>query len=288
MLGISLSKQRLRGKFLFLIPTYLFLKKSLNSVLAYLGVQIITKSTLKRTVYPAELHNAFQYLAPKNYNGSMRRVGGEFDGGYLIPDLDYSVVISPGTGKQIEFENLFANIGSKVICIDGSILRPTNLSDKAIFIKKNLSSIINDELHITLKQVVAEHFTGDQGLLLQCDIEGAEWEIFCEQDPNFFSIFSVIVIEMHNLNRLLDRVFLKNEFQNFVSNLKQNFVVINSHPNNAGNDFFLGFKRFPEVLEITMINKKLYNGELKPTNAFAKLNKPNVKRLPERKYSFLK
>jgi hypothetical protein len=249
---------------------------------------LVTKSTLKRTVKLQEIHKYIQFLVPKNYENIVHRIGGDFDGGYLIPKFNYSGVISPGTGDQVDFENYFANNGIKVVCIDGSVQRPNHLSKNAIFLKKFLSSSINDKSFITLEKIIRDYFPQTENLLLQCDIEGSEWEIFKAHNPNLFSIFAVITIEIHYLNQLIDREFLENYFAKFVSNLEHNFIVINCNPNNAGEDFYLGFKRYPEIIELTMVNKKLYNGNLTSSNAFSKLNKPNVTYKKTRNYSFLK
>jgi hypothetical protein len=248
----------------------------------------VTKSEIRRSASAKEIINCFELLRPRNYEGPMCRIGGDSDGGYLIPDIDYYGVISPGTGNQVDFENHFVEKGIKVVCVDGSVQRPDNLLEDAVFLPKYLSASILDDFNITLAQIVKNHFPSTQSLLLQCDIEGAEWDIFTDCNPELLSSFTVVTLELHYLNRLLEKRFLDNVFKKFLAKFQENFVIINCHPNNAGEDFYIGFQRYPEILELTLINIRAYKGNHKFDNSFQKLNKPNVLFKPARNYNFLK
>ena len=271
-----------------LMRAYLYLKSRINGFLAYVRLQIISKSRITICTRPKEIIDCFQLLKPKNYEGPVQRIGGDSDGGYVIPKLQYMGVVSPGTGNHFEFENHFAQNGVNVICIDGSVSRPEDLFPTAIFIEKFLAKSADLNTEVSLSEIVENFFPLSHNLLLQCDIEGAEWDIFVNCDRELLSRFAVITLEIHYLNRLLDRVFLENFYLNFISKFQDKFVVINCHPNNAGEDFYIGLRRYPEILELTLINRDLYLGNHRLENSLESFNRPNVRYKKVRTYHFLK
>lgn len=288
MVGLTYEEKYFMNKPSFLIRAYILVKKRINGLLIYLRFQIVSKSSIVRAASPREVMDCFQLLKPRNYVGPVQRIGGDSDGGYVVPILDYSGVISPGTGNQVDFENHFARQGLKVVCIDGSVSRPQNLFPKAVFLKKFLSESVNDESRVTLNSIVETFFPLSSNLLLQCDIEGAEWKTLAACDNELLSKFIVISLELHYLDHLLDKEFMESSFLKVIVKLQEKFVIINNHPNNAGEDFFVGFRRYPEILELTLINKDFFVGNHNIQNSLRDYNKPNVRYKKVRTYHFLK
>ena len=86
------------------------------------------------------------------------------------------------------------------------------------------------------------------------DIEGAEWAVLLNVSRNTLIRFRIIVIELHNLERLMDKhafELIKATFER----LLQDFYVVHNHPNNYGRIVRCGSLIIPRVLEMTLIRK---------------------------------
>lgn len=287
-MSASYLEKHLASRNSFWIRAYLIFKRRLNGFLIFFGMQLVTKTKVMKCTSAKEIVHRFEKLRPRNYGGEVQRIGADSDGGYLVPNLNYSGVVSPGVGDQVAFENYFVSIDKRVVCIDGSVSRPNNLSTEAIFVQKYLSGSINDDTRITLKEVLENFFPSNRHLLLQCDIEGSEWDALLSCDTLTLKSFAAIVLEIHYLDRLRTKDFVESQFDVLFSKLLEQFVIINTHPNNAGEDFFIGLKRFPEILELTLVNKLYYVGSQIFDLSLQTRNKPNVTYRKERSYQFLK
>ena len=91
-------------------------------------------------------------------------------------------------------------------------------------------------------------------LLLQMDIEGAEWPVLLNVSDETLRRFRIIVIELHDLERILDRHALR-IMQATASRLAEHFRVVHSHPNNHGGVVRKGRRPIPRVIEITLLRR---------------------------------
>ncbi|MGA8739910.1 MAG: hypothetical protein WB561_01840, partial [Terracidiphilus sp.] len=108
----------------------------------------------------------------------MIRFGGDGDGGYLVPDdlegIEYC--FSPGVSFLSKFENELADRNIKSFLADYSVDAPTIIRPEFTFDKKFLGSWDRDKF-ITLASWKDQYLKGYSGdLILQMDIESAEWE----------------------------------------------------------------------------------------------------------------
>ena len=102
-------------------------------------VNLIIKNNLilgQRTT-ASQLSKFFNKLSPQYTGHELIRVGGENDGGYLIPnDLEgINSIFSPGVGNTAEFELHFASKGLMVYMADYSINCPPIVHPNFIFEK---------------------------------------------------------------------------------------------------------------------------------------------------------
>jgi len=191
-------------------------------------------------------------LRPVRGDAPLVRIGPSGDGGYLIPDdldgIDYA--FSPGVSDESGFEAELALRGMKVFLADHSVDGPAQASDRFNFVKKYLGSY-TDETHITpddWKQQAIGAYSGD--LLLQMDIEGAEYETLMSMSDTLMQQFRIIVIEFHYLHQLwnkpwfllVERVFRK---------LLESHSVAHIHPNNCCGSFSSAGLEIPRVAEFT-------------------------------------
>lgn len=196
-------------------------------------------------------------LRPQDCGRNLIRLGGPADGGYLIPDdLDgIEYCFSPGVGARSEFENHLADRGIKSFLADYSIETPPSLRPELTFDRKHLGSRNNEELFTLAawKKMYLQDYSGD--LLLQMDIEGAEYEVILNAPEDLLSQFRILVIEFHHLHRLFDP-FCFALISSCFEKLLASFHVVHIHPNNQGAVVGRGEIEVPEILEFTFLNRK--------------------------------
>lgn len=191
-------------------------------------------------------------LRPVRGDAPLIRIGPVGDGGYLVPDdlegIDYAY--SPGVSDESGFELDLALRGMNVFMADYSVDGPAQISDRFEFAKKFVGSY-SDETHITpddWKQQTIGEYSGD--LLLQMDIEGAEFETILSMSDSLIQQFRIMVIEFHYLHQLwnkpwfllVERVFRK---------LLESHSVAHIHPNNCCGSFRSAGLEIPRVAEFT-------------------------------------
>jgi hypothetical protein len=95
-------------------------------------------------------------------------------------------------------------------------------------------------------------------MLLKCDIEGTEWELFSKADSSEISKFEQIVIEFHGLQFLyLDKIF--EEQIAALEKIYSTHAPIFCNSNNFGKFFLIGGRLVPEVLEVTYLSRELHD-----------------------------
>jgi hypothetical protein len=106
------------------------------------------------------------------------------------------------------------------------------ISDVLIHFDKKLLGVVNDDATITLDAWVNTCTLPDGDLILQMDIEGAEWPVLLNVSDEVLRRFRIIVIELHSLERLIDEVGFKLMFAALDRLLRQ-FHVVHIQPNNV-------------------------------------------------------
>ena len=117
----------------------------------------------------------------QNYHSvNLVRIGGELDGGYLLPDVMEQIefCFSPGVSDCSSFENQLAEDHQiPSFLADASVNGPALPSEYFSFIQKFIGSRTSDK-YITLSDWVSNNLKEPSDkLLLQMDIEGAEYEV---------------------------------------------------------------------------------------------------------------
>tara|TARA_B110000977_G_C11055385_1_gene483872 strand:+ start:496 stop:1311 length:816 start_codon:yes stop_codon:yes gene_type:complete len=191
----------------------------------------------------------------------MVRIGGDDDGGYLIPNNLDSVnyCFSPGVDYTASFESeLSKKYNIKSFMADASVSSSPVADDNLVFIKKFLGSKTGDDF-ITLSDWMKNSIVDDnQGKLLQMDIEGGEYDVLSYESSETLAKFSTMVIEFHGLQNMFDRHFLK-----FITAIFEkiyvNFSICHVHPNNCSGIASYNGIDIPRVIEVTFIRNDLVN-----------------------------
>lgn len=230
--------------------TWIPVKDRLKSSLFH-GFHIVTRTP------DAEIFALLRKLAPVDCGIDLIRVGGDADGGYLIPDdlngVDYC--FSPGVGASSSFEDHLAAMGIRSFLADGSVDGPSIDRPEFTFDKKFLGAT-DSETSFTLstwKDKYLPDYFGD--LLLQMDIEGAEYEVLLSAPDSLLDHFRIVIVEFHGLDRLFDP-FTFALYRAAFDKLLRLFNVVHIHPNNQARVVRKGEIEIPTFMEFTFLNRR--------------------------------
>lgn len=212
---------------------------------------------LTRRTDSERVRGLMRRLCPQDCGIELIRIGGAGDGGYLVPDdlEGIEFCFSPGVSTVSTFENELAERGILSFLADGSVEGPAIVRPEFVFDRKFLGALNGGDT-MTLaawKDRYLPNYAGD--LLLQMDIEGAEYEVLLATPDSLLAQFRIIVAEFH----FLDRMFEPGEFpvlEATFGRLLEHFHVVHIHPNNIGGSVKLDGMEVPKLLEFTFLNRR--------------------------------
>lgn len=203
-------------------------------------------------------------MKPKPSPYKLNRIGGKRDGAYLIPDdlEGIDACFSPGVNNFKNFEDELTDIyGIKCHMCDYSSdvsKLKTPLRDGMQTFKKKWLDIDGGADSISLEEWIKELSpAGDRDLLLQMDIEGAEYRNLLNCKDSVLKRFRIIVLEVHGLKVANNAVEFEKELGPLLRKIDNNFVCVHAHPNNCCGDFMLcgtGIN-IPNVHELTFLRR---------------------------------
>lgn len=207
------------------------------------------------TTHPDKLARFFASIRPVATNRPLIRIGGDGDGGYLVPDdlEGIGACFSPGVADTATFETELAARGIPCFMADYSVDAPPVRNPLFHFEKKFLGPA-EDGIYMTLENWVRKSGVGSADLLLQMDIEGAEYGVLFDTSAETLRRFRIIAIEFHGLHALCDKFGFDLINLSFMKLLKD-FEVVHIHPNNRAAPVRLGPYGIPPLLEITFLRK---------------------------------
>lgn len=215
---------------------------------------------LSRQINQSEVMNLIASLRPKRSTTELFRLGPNGDGGYLVPsDLDgVEACFSPGVAQVSEFELDCSNMGMDVHLADASVNGPANELPENCSFEKKFLGLVDEGKFITIDDWVSRRHAGKSDLLLQMDIEGAEYDVIRSMSLALQRRFRYMVIEFHDLHDLFHH---KHQYSSF-RKLLTTHDVVHLHPNNVVPIKFIGEIGIPPVLEITFARKEYVHQEL--------------------------
>ena len=221
-------------------------------------------------------------LVPVPIEQALIRVGGEADGGYIVPD-DFgglTCAISPGVSTEIGFDLEMASRGIPVIMADASVDGPPVNNSKFHFYRKFVD-VFEDENHVRVDSLVqSQEVSGDGHKILQMDIEGAEYRVILDLSEDALKSFRIMVIEFHFLDKMFGRLSFDIIRATFKKLLRYHNVV-HIHPNNCSKPTKKGDIIIPPIMEFTFYLRNRAairaDGELTFPNL---LDRDNVRHLP--------
>jgi hypothetical protein len=228
-----------------------------------------------------EVHAFMRMARPHATEHPLIRIGGEGDGGYLVPDdlVGISALFSPGVAETADFEAEFARRNVPCFLADYSVEGPPVSSQFFYFEKKYLGTQTKG-ITMTLDDWVTRLAPAGDDLMLQMDIEGAEYGVLLSADQATLRRFRIIVLELHGLQQLWQPKGLELVSLMFTKLLTY-FDVVHAHPNNCLPPQGYGDLLVPPVLEVTLLRKDRSHTR-KPIESLPhSLDRTNVPNLPD-------
>lgn len=210
---------------------------------------------VSRTTEASRLEKFVKQLAPRGTSKTLVRLGGAGDGGYLVPD-DFDGIgacFSPGVSAIANFELAMAEKGIPSYMADYSVDGPP-LNHPSFDFEKKFLGVTNDEIYITLGDWVERKAENPFDLILQMDIEGAEYAVLLDVPEEVLQRFRILVIEFHGLNRLASNAGVE-LIEAVFTRLAKYFDIVHIHPNNCSTVLKYGEVEIPSVMEFTFLRK---------------------------------
>ena len=197
-------------------------------------------------------------LRPMETKVPLIRIGSKSDGGYLLPqDFDgVTTCFSAGCDLTWHFEKqLDTEFNVRSVILDSIDKKPIDLGPKQTYIPFWLGNT-NSERFITFDKWISENLDeNDTDLILQMDIEGAEYEALIGLEFEKLKQFRIIVLELHNLANFKNQRLFDEYYRPALSKLTEAYDVVHAHANNCCGNWGSGDVKFPKVLELTLLRK---------------------------------
>ena len=196
-------------------------------------------------------------LRPLDSDRGLVRIGPTDDGGYLMPDdLDgVKAAISPGVSTESRFDEALAERGIDIYMLDASVDGPS-IQHPRFHFEKNYLGPVTQGQYVTMADFCARVPGFDEGgdLVLQIDIEGAEYPVIAGMTPELLSRFRIIILEVHGLENLFHE-FAFDLMAGVFDKLLKNHAVVHLHPNNCCGVAISQGIEIPRVLELTLYRR---------------------------------
>jgi hypothetical protein len=233
--------------------------------------------------FKRELQSLFLRLKPQTNGFELLRIGGVGDGGYLVPDdlEGIEACFSAGSDKVMLFESdLAQSYGIKSYILDKIEKKPVELTELQMYREGWLGTVTDGE-NITLQDWLRETNHHDSvDLMLQMDIEGAEYPTLLNTSTAVLESFRIIVIEFHGLDYFVNYNDFKSKYLPVFEKLLNGFDVVHFHANNCCGYWRVQDFDFPRVVEITFHRK---NRRLKMLEDALTPNVLDMRNVPSRK-----
>jgi len=194
-------------------------------------------------------------FAPHSTDRGLVRIGPDGDGGYLLPnDIDgIKICVSPGVSTECGFDLALAERGIDIYMADASVDGPPQAHPRFHFTRKFLGAITHGS-DVTIADFcnAIPNFESLGDLLLQMDIEGAEYPVILGMEQSLLARFRIIVLELHSLDVMSHR-FGHDLVKAALDKLLANHTVVHLHPNNCCGSCTIYGIEVPRVMEMTLL-----------------------------------
>jgi len=213
---------------------------------------------------------------------SLTRLGSTSDGGYFIPSEILSsgnIAVNIGVGSEISLDLDLRQRGFSLFAFDPYIEEYPLEGANIKFLKKGLNTK-NPENNITLREIL-DSYIGDRSKnsFLFVDIEGSELETLASyEEVDSIKDFAIVIVEFHNL---LEAITSKDTRKydaliKSLENLDKYFDICYVSGNNCSEYLAFDSRIFPDVAEVTFVNKQFKFSETNSTPRYQSANDINL------------
>jgi hypothetical protein len=234
------------------------MKKELRKVLEKRGINLARNSHTLGLTSEKLVLELLNSLRPKNNGHTLVRIGGLGDGGYLIPNdlVGIEECFSPGSNLLWEFERAIANdYQIKSYICDSISEKPSDLTAMQDFTEAWVGPFSDGGKLLSMQDWVEQKSESKNDLLLQMDIEGAEFQTLLSIPTNLLKRFRIIVLEVHFLEAVKNRWAFEHLYQPFFEKILCDHDLVHLHPNNCCGTWTLGSIEYPRIVELTLHRK---------------------------------
>lgn len=208
-----------------------------------------------------KVRRALSLLQPYDVTCGKARVGGRNDGGYVMAHgfQNCPVAYSIGVGPQVEWDLEMASYGATVHQYDHTVESAPSTHPSFHFNKLGIGPDMENPELITLEEMLRRNGDRDRsGMILQMDVEGAEWDVLASLGSDLLGIFDQINIEFHWLSKLAEPAF-RGKAEAIWSKLLQTHRPIHVHGNNCGNFNLVKGVPLPDIIEVSYCHRSRFD-----------------------------
>lgn len=216
-------------------------------------------STLEVDNY--KVRRALSLLHPYDVGCGKARVGGRNDGGYVMAHgfQNCPVAYSIGVGPQVEWDLEMAGHGAIVHQYDHTVEGSPSSHPNFRFNKIGIGPDLTNEALITLEEMLKRNGDSERkGMILQLDVEGAEWEVLAAVESELLAAFDQINIEFHTMSKLSDPTF-RGRAEAIWAKLLRTHRPIHIHGNNGAGFHLVKGVPLPDVIEVSYCHRERFD-----------------------------
>ena len=212
------------------------IRKTISVIESEQNASILSKEyVLENRTQEKKVLELIKKLQPYNVGKDLIRLGAKRDGGYLVPDdlVEIEACFSPGVSTVSEFEKDCFKRGMKIFLADKSVDKPKIGLNKNNynFLKKYIGCYNNNDFITLDSWINSSNIKKNKDLMLQMDIEGAEYTSLLNISDDLLNLFRIIVIEFHDLHKFWNKGFYDIASVCF-DKILLNHTCVHIHPNN--------------------------------------------------------
>ena len=229
----------------------------------------------------------FGLLTPMDVSGKTKiRLGDNGDGGYVTIEPEFKnnndgIAYSFGISTSDPWSMEMVKKGYEVFQYDGTIESSPDNHPMIHFFKFMITgSLDTNPNEKNIQQILKDHAHYGKNIMLNIDIEGAEWDFFDSITKEEILQFEQIIVEFHSFS-LNDNELQKKV--NILKKINETHQCIHLHANNCGPVIVLrALHLLPTVMEASYIRKDPNYEFIKCHDEFpGNLDCPNAPFLPD-------
>ena len=248
------------------------------------GDQSIPFELLSPFEQQEEILQLLRLLEPHKASGFRKvRIGNPAgDCGYvLLDDLkNLTRAFSFGVANDDSWDLAIAQRGIPVEQFDPGFEQAPSKHPLLHFHRKAVTAQSTEET-VSLQDLVNQYSSGKRpDLLLNCDIETHEWNLFDAAPSEALGKFAQIICEFHGMSNLSNPAFFPMAKRVFTK-LHEHFAVVHVHGNNFAHIANCHNIPVPHVIELTFASRKRYKFEKSRERYPTPLDVPNNPGVPD-------